>query len=168
MMSSPESGADDASGREFVRELELVDLAATDRLAAALARHARPGDVYALWGPLGVGKTAFARGFIHALGGSEEVPSPTFTLVQTYEFGSLSVYHFDLYRLERFTDAYELDIEDAFSEGVSLIEWPERLGPLLPAERLDVTLSFGSTTNARHARLAAHGSWIIRLEESLL
>jgi len=143
-------------------------LAAMDRLAAALARWARPGDVLALWGPLGVGKTAFARGFIHALGGVEEVPSPTFTLVQTYEFNGLSVYHFDLYRLERFTDAYELDIEDAFSEGVSLIEWPERLGPLLPAERLDVMLNFGGSVGARRARLIAHGAWAARLKEILL
>jgi len=147
------------------RELYLADLAATGRLAQAIARLARVGDVLALAGPLGVGKTAFARAFIRALGGEEEVPSPTFTLVQLYELGTLTLYHFDLYRLERPEEAYELGIEEAFAEGVTLIEWPERLGPLLPPERLDVALAFAEESDARRVRLTGHGRWARQLAE---
>ena len=147
------------------RELYLADLAATERLAKEIARLARVGDVLALAGPLGVGKTAFARAFIRALGGEEEVPSPTFTLVQLYELGTLTLYHFDLYRLERPEEAYELGIEEAFAEGVTLIEWPERLGPLLPPERLDLALAFAEESDARRVRLTGHGSWARRLAE---
>ncbi|MFI4988427.1 MAG: tRNA (adenosine(37)-N6)-threonylcarbamoyltransferase complex ATPase subunit type 1 TsaE [Alphaproteobacteria bacterium] len=145
-------------------EMPLADLAATGRLAAALARLVAPRDVLALSGPLGVGKTAFARAFIAALGGEEEVPSPTFTLVQLYELPPLKLYHFDLYRLVRPEDAYELGIEEAFAEGISLIEWPERLGALLPAERLDVAFAFAAEPEARQVRLTGHGGWPVRLE----
>ncbi|HUI16039.1 MAG TPA: tRNA (adenosine(37)-N6)-threonylcarbamoyltransferase complex ATPase subunit type 1 TsaE [Alphaproteobacteria bacterium] len=148
-----------------MRELALPDLAATGRLAAALAHAARTGDVFALGGPLGVGKTSFARAFIAALGGAEEVPSPTYTLVQLYELGPLTLYHFDLYRLARPEDAWELGIEEAFALGVSLIEWPERLGTLLPPERLDVALAFAGQAEARQARLEGHGGWQARLAE---
>lgn len=147
------------------RAIALPDLAATGRLAAALAQLSRPGDVLALWGPLGVGKTAFARAFIHALGGAEEVPSPTFTLVQTYELSALTVFHFDLYRLERPDDAYELGIEDSFADGMCLVEWPERLGGLLPDDRLDVILGFGEEIESRSARLVARGKWCGRMKE---
>ena len=146
-------------------ELPLPDLAATERLAAGRARITRAGDVLGLRGPLGFGKTTFARAFIRALGGEEEVPSPTFTLLQTYALGSLTVCHFDLYRLDRPTDAYELGIEEAFVDAVSLIEWPERLGTLLPRDRLEMELEFGAEPNARVARLSGHGSWAERLRE---
>ena len=90
----------------------------------------------ALKGELGAGKTTFARAFIRARGGGEAVPSPTFTLVQIYEIGDVPIWHFDAYRLRDPDEAWELGIEDAFRDGISLIEWPERLGPLLPARRL--------------------------------
>ena len=106
-----------SAGGAGCAELYLADLAATGRLAEALARLARVGDVLALAGPLGVGKTAFARAFIRALGGEEEVPSPTFTLVQLYELGTLTLYHFDLYRFERPEEAYELGIEGLSRRG---------------------------------------------------
>jgi tRNA threonylcarbamoyladenosine biosynthesis protein TsaE len=144
------------------RVIALPDPAATAALAVALARLARPGDVIALRGDLGAGKTFFARAFI----AEPDVPSPTFTLVQTYELAQGRVWHFDLYRLQSPEEAIELDIEDAFAEGISLIEWPDRLGPLLPAERLDVELSFGPTADARIARLTGHGRWAARLAES--
>jgi len=134
------------------RPIPLPDLSATRRLGAALAAHAQPGDVIALWGDLGVGKSELARAFIQSvLGPTEEVPSPTFTLVQTYDFPLAQVWHFDLYRLERPEDAIELDIEEAFASGICLIEWPERLGPYLPARRLDVRISLEGAT--RHAVL---------------
>lgn len=148
------------------REVLLVDEAATARLAEAIAALARRGDIIALWGPLGSGKTAFARAFIGALGGGPDVPSPTFTLVQSYEVPAFTIHHFDLYRLSASEEAYELGIEDAFAGDVCLVEWPERLGALLPAERLDVMLSFGRTPNERRARLLGEGSWRRRLSEA--
>lgn len=146
------------------RNLALPDLAATTRLARRLGPHLRAGDVVALRGPLGAGKTAFARALIQGLQESpEEVPSPTFSLVQQYEIGALCLWHFDLYRLAAPAEAYELGIEEAFAEGISLIEWPENLGALLPPERLDIILGLppdaGFDSARRLARLEAHGSW---------
>ncbi len=156
-----------------VREVPLPDLAATGRLGAALARALRPGDVVALAGPLGAGKTTLARAVIAALGGGEEVPSPTFTLAQSYELPGGLLWHFDLYRLAQPRDAWELGIEDAFAEAISLVEWPERLGALLPADRLEIALDFAARDvsgggDARRARLAGHGAWAARLEELAL
>ena len=135
------------------RVFDLADEAATASLARRLAQHARPGDVIALRGDLGSGKTSFARAFI----GEADVPSPTFTLVQIYERPPGRIWHFDLYRLQHPEEAVELDIEDAFAEGISLIEWPERLGPLLPAERLDIHFAFGPTPTVRCLRIMGHG-----------
>lgn len=153
--------------------LPLADEARTAALARALSALAMAGDVIALFGDLGAGKTAFARAFINALpresagggipGEAEEVPSPTFTLVQLYERAAATVWHFDLYRLEQAEEAYELGIEEAFSEGISLIEWPDRLGGLLPADRLDIRLGFGATPDARRAELTPWGSWHARI-----
>lgn len=129
---------------EPIAIIRTSDEAATKRVAAALAARVRPGDVIALQGDLGAGKTTFARGFIGALTIADEVvPSPTFTLVQTYASEAGDIWHFDLYRLKRAEEAYELGIEEAFGNGISLIEWPERLGGLLPRQRLDVTLAPG-------------------------
>lgn len=145
---------------------DLADEAATQHLAAALAPLAGAGDVIALFGDLGTGKTAFARAFVRALcGADEEVPSPTFTLVQLYDAPAATLWHFDLYRLERPEDALELDIEEAFAEGISLIEWPDRLAGLLPPVRLDITLSRGATATARHITLTGYGGWAARIEE---
>ncbi len=151
-----------------VIERRLGDETETVRLAAAIANRARPGDVIGLAGPLGVGKTRFARAFIERLAGAaEEVPSPTFTLVQTYETPAGTIWHFDLYRLEKPSDAWELGIEEAFADGIALIEWPERLESLLPAERLDMQLDFAPElgANARRARLVAHRGWAGRMTD---
>lgn len=146
--------------------LELADEAATIALACRLADIARPGDVIALHGDLGSGKTALARGFVrHLTSQDEDVPSPTFTLVQVYESETGPIWHFDLYRLNKPEDALELGIEDAFADGVSLIEWPDRLGAWLPPRRLTVTLSAGSTETARHAELTGGQDWTQRLQE---
>lgn len=143
--------------------MELADEAATGRLAARIAAVARSGDVYAISGGLGAGKTAFARAFIRALGrADEEVPSPTFTLVQTYDLPGASVWHLDLYRLSTPDDVWELGIEEAFTEAITLIEWPERMGPLLPANRLDIGLEAGATTDSRWATLTGHGRMAAR------
>ncbi|HJU20275.1 MAG TPA: tRNA (adenosine(37)-N6)-threonylcarbamoyltransferase complex ATPase subunit type 1 TsaE [Stellaceae bacterium] len=146
-----------------MKGIDLPDESATAALAARLAVRARPGDVIALKGDLGAGKTTFARAFIHALGGGEEVPSPTFTLVQLYELDAVTVWHFDLYRLQAPEEAWELGIEEAFAGGVSLIEWPERLGPLLPTDRLEIALLFGEGPEARRAQLSAGPGWAARI-----
>src|ERR1700728_1701643 len=135
--------------------LDLPEEAATAALAERIAALARTGDVFALRGDLGAGKTSFARAFIRAItrergAGDDEVPSPTFTLVQIYEPG---IWHFDLYRLRTPEEAWELGIEEAFAEGIALIEWPERLGPLLPQRRLDIALAFVEAPNARRAEI---------------
>ena len=144
-----------------------ADEAATATLAAALAARARPGDVIGLSGALGSGKTAFARGFIRALTGNaaEEVPSPTFTLVQTYDAGAATVYHFDLYRIEDPEEVWELGIEDAFADGISLIEWPERLGTSLSPEHATVRFETvpGEDPGKRRVTVAGTGGWRERL-----
>ena len=143
--------------------VELADEAATEALAGRVALEAQRGDVIALEGTLGTGKTSFARAFVRALGVEDEVPSPTFTLVQIYDTARGAVWHFDLYRLARPEDAYELGIEEAMGDGISLIEWPERLGALLPRERLDIALAMGATPQSRRATLRAAPSWTARL-----
>jgi tRNA threonylcarbamoyladenosine biosynthesis protein TsaE len=143
--------------------LELSDLAATERLAARLAPLATAGDVLTLTGSLGAGKTAFARAFIGARGGGEEVPSPTFTLVQTYAL-QVPVWHFDLYRLGGPGEVEELGWDEARAEAIALVEWPDRLGPLLPADRLDIELRQQGET-ARTALLTGHGGWRRRLKQ---
>lgn len=149
-----------------VKAVDLQNQAATEALAGAVAAQARVRDVIALFGDLGAGKTAFARGFLRARPGGEaisEVPSPTFTLVQVYELPGAPVWHFDLYRLVQAEDAWELGVEEALTEAICLIEWPDRLGRLLPAERLDVALAPGPTPDSRRATLTGHGAWAKRL-----
>ncbi len=155
-----------AQAATSMTQLSLPDEAATAALAGELARLARAGDVFALEGELGVGKTFLARAFIRALGGGAiEVPSPTFTLHQAYEFPSTTVHHFDLFRLSGPGDTHELGLEDAMAGGITLIEWPERLGPLLPGDRLDVALAYADTADSRRVTLASHGAWAGRLGE---
>jgi tRNA threonylcarbamoyladenosine biosynthesis protein TsaE len=133
--------------------LTLASEKDTVALGAALAADARRGDVIALRGPLGAGKTTLARGFIQKIvGTAEEVVSPTFTLVQVYDTADVPIWHFDLYRLDNPEDAWELGFEEALATGISVIEWPERLGALLPAARLDVVLS--SKGDKRQAELS--------------
>jgi tRNA threonylcarbamoyladenosine biosynthesis protein TsaE len=109
-------------------------------LAQPLAKDLRKRDVIALWGDLGVGKTTFARVLIQTLVGEEiDVPSPTFTLIQTYDSTHGEIWHCDLYRLKEPEEAFELGLEDAFHDAICLIEWPERLGNLLPQRRIDIT-----------------------------
>jgi tRNA threonylcarbamoyladenosine biosynthesis protein TsaE len=148
--------------------LDLASPAGTAELAAALAELARPGDILALRGELGAGKTAFARAFIRHLSAApdEEVPSPTFTLVQTYETPRGVVWHFDAYRLKDPDEIWELGFEEALAGGILLIEWPERLGSLLPRDRLDITLAPGSTAESRRATLVSEGAdWRQRLPQ---
>src|SRR5438270_13579604 len=144
--------------------IELPDEAATAALATRLARLVRRGDVIALKGELGAGKTSFARAFIRARAGhDEEVPSPTFTLVQPYELPDLTIWHFDGYRLRQPEEAWDLGIEDAFRDGVQLIEWPERFGSLIPIRRLEITLQHGAAPEGRRAIIDPGPKWASRL-----
>jgi tRNA threonylcarbamoyladenosine biosynthesis protein TsaE len=152
-----------AISRSIDLHLDLPNQSATTALAEGLAKLARTGDVIALSGGLGSGKTTLARAFIAALGIAEDVPSPTFSLVQIYETRRGLVSHFDLYRLERPEDAEELGLDEALADGIVLIEWPERLGPLLPRERLEVRLAIGATPEQRVAALRGTGDWAARL-----
>lgn len=152
-----------------IREMALPDEAATAALAGRLAAIARPRDVLALWGDLGAGKTTFARAFVAARAGEPvEVPSPTFTLVQTYDLPGGPVWHFDLYRLADPEDVWELGWEEALAEAIVLVEWPSRLGALLPPDRLDVRLSAGKSAGARQVLLEVHGAWRERPEAALV
>lgn len=137
-------------------------------LAARVAPLLRRGDVVTLQGDLGAGKTAFARALVNALSDvPEEVPSPTFTLVQTYDLPTISLWHFDLYRLpEREIDILELGWDDARQHGASLVEWPQRLGGLLPRDRLEIYIDFvKDSENSRLVSLHPHGNWQDRLKE---
>ncbi|MEK9706580.1 MAG: tRNA (adenosine(37)-N6)-threonylcarbamoyltransferase complex ATPase subunit type 1 TsaE [Alphaproteobacteria bacterium] len=139
----------------------LNDEAATSKLGAAVAAELVHGDVVALFGDLGAGKTTFARGVLRALGHGGVVPSPTFTLVQHYEMPGISVAHFDLYRLGDVGELHELGLDDARHDGTVLIEWPEIAAHALPSDRLEVHLEYAGV--GRIARLATFGSWVGRL-----
>lgn len=156
--------------------VSLADQTDTQALAARLAPFARPGDVIALAGDLGTGKTTFARGFINALFVAhdlppEEVPSPTFTLVQEYQLPDFTLYHIDLYRIEAQSELFELGLDDAFADGVSLVEWPDRLGSLLPADRLALAFRHGDPSahqDSRLVQLTAFGDWQGRIQTGAL
>ena len=138
--------------------MDLADETATDRLGRALSRALRAGEAICLSGPLGAGKSTLARALIRALTtADEEVPSPTFTLVQTYDGAGLSIAHFDLYRLSHPDEAYEIGLDEALEDGAALIEWPERLEGRLPMDRLDLVIEMLS--EGRRATLVGHGAW---------
>jgi tRNA threonylcarbamoyl adenosine modification protein YjeE len=145
------------------RRFDLPDEGATAALAAGLARLLAPGDVVALTGDLGAGKTAFARALVRALTSpEEEVPSPTFTLVQTYDTPLGPLWHFDLYRLGSPEEVMELGWDEALA-GVALVEWPDRLGRHLPEARLDLALAITGPAS-RAADLAGGPGWADRLD----
>ncbi|HCP81224.1 MAG TPA: tRNA (adenosine(37)-N6)-threonylcarbamoyltransferase complex ATPase subunit type 1 TsaE [Octadecabacter sp.] len=155
----------------MVRSTTTLRLSSEDdtaRLGETLAKYAQAGDCFLLRGQIGSGKSALARAFIRSLLGPEtEVPSPTFTLVQTYEFGDVEVWHADLYRLSDTQEAVELGLIDALSDQICLIEWPELLEDLTPETALDIdldvasdchlaTLTYGDNWRNRLAGLDAH------------
>lgn len=142
--------------------LDLQDLPATHALAARLAQLLRAGDAVLLEGPLGAGKSELARAVLRAAAGDPglEVPSPTFTLVQSYDLPAGPAHHFDLYRLDGPEGLDELGWEEA-REGIVLVEWPDRLGALAPADALRITLEPGGGEDARRVRL---GGWDDRLD----
>lgn len=136
----------------------LPDEAATDALGRALAPRLARGEALCLTGPLGAGKSTLARALIRALTTpDEDVPSPTFTLVQFYEGRGLTLAHFDLYRLTDPDEAYEIGLDEALEDGAALIEWPQRLEGRLPPDRLDIEMALDGA--GRRVRLTPHGAW---------
>lgn len=143
--------------------LFLADETATHALGAALANDLRRGGIVCLYGGLGAGKTALARAVISQLQRDagcppEDIPSPTYTILQTYQAGELSIRHFDFYRIEQPGDVYELGWEEALAEGLVLVEWPERLGPLLPSDRLEIHVS-SPGGEGRDVHFKTYGIW---------
>ncbi|WP_298163585.1 tRNA (adenosine(37)-N6)-threonylcarbamoyltransferase complex ATPase subunit type 1 TsaE [Brevundimonas sp.] len=141
--------------------IDLADAEATTALGRAVAPRLEPGEAVLLYGPLGMGKSTLARGLIRALAGEyEDVPSPTFTLVQFYETDP-PVAHFDLYRLTRPEEAFEIGLDEALDVGAALIEWPERLGDdparALGPDRLTIVLE--DRGEGRHATVSGAGAW---------
>lgn len=140
--------------------LTLADQEATERLGRAIAVRLGAGEAVCLFGPLGAGKSTLARALVRALTNEdEEVPSPTFTLVQTYEGPDFPIAHFDLYRLKSPDEAYEIGLDEALDAGAALIEWPERLEGALPTDRLDIHLEPGQSEGSRTARIEGFGAW---------
>lgn len=147
----------------FERTFALGTLEATAALGARIAASLQTGDTVALEGDLGTGKTTLARSILRALGVSENVPSPTFTLVQSYETPRLTVRHYDLYRVEDPAELDELGMDEALDEGAALIEWPERAGSRLPPDALYICLSLNK--GERSAQVAGPSRWAHALGE---
>ena len=143
--------------------LDGVDLVELDRLAQRLALVLKPGDVIAVSGPLGAGKTSFARFLLARLDVEGEVPSPTFSLVQAYTSPRFTVHHCDFYRLEE-RELAELGLDDLLPSSVTIAEWPERAGDWLPKDRLDIAMDETAEPYRRRIVLTGHGSWVPRLE----
>ncbi len=148
--------------------VSLSDERATARLAIDIACAIEPGDLVTLSGDLGAGKTTFARAFIRYLGGDDaiEVPSPTFTLVQSYELARFPLVHADFYRLSGAAELAELGFDDLPEDAVVLLEWPDRAAGFLPPDRLDITLTVAPQLGAdvRNARIVGYGAFAPRAE----
>ena len=125
----------------MIRRIESFGEHDTSETAAELARNSQKGDIYALIGDLGVGKTAFVKGFAAGLGIDEPVASPTFTILQIYESGRMPLYHFDIYRIGDPSEMDEIGYEDCFyGEGVSLVEWADRVRDIFPENTTTVKI----------------------------
>lgn len=123
-------------GFEFISNSEED----TKKLAEKIADIAKMCDIFALYGTLGMGKSVFSRAFIQHLTAADDVPSPTFTLLQIYEAKDFDIYHYDMYRIKSPEEVFELGIEDAFYQGVSLIEWPEKMERYLPSHAIKIEI----------------------------
>jgi len=146
-----------------MKELIAHSLNDTKKIAEALSGLLKQGDIVAFDGNLGVGKTAFIRFLVQRFLPTEEVPSPTFTLLQTYETPHFPIYHFDLYRLDKPEDAFELGIEDAFFEGISLVEWPEKMQKFFPHKKA-LYIKISCEGNIRRFNFCSENpSWTERL-----
>lgn len=152
-MQAPEAGP---------RRTRFACAQALEAFGAAVGRRLAKGEAVCLFGPLGAGKTTLARGLIRALTHpAQEAPSPTFTLMQSYETAGFPLAHFDLYRLKTPEEAFEIGLDEALDVGAVVVEWSERLDGALPTDRLDVRLEIAED-GARLATLRGHGVWTRR------
>jgi len=150
------------------RSILLEDQNATRALGLRLAKALKAGDVVCLQGDLGAGKTTLARSVIAAICDVDDAPSPTYTIIQTYETSDdIPLWHVDLYRIEESGELEQLGLEDAFDEAISLIEWPERLGAGVPENRLEVSLITpdDGLDTSRQARITGFGEWESRVDD---
>jgi tRNA threonylcarbamoyladenosine biosynthesis protein TsaE len=136
----------------------------TREVASALAELARPGDLLLLAGELGAGKTAFAQGFGRGLGIEARITSPTFTLANEHRGGRLMLHHLDVYRLDQISEMHDIGLPELLDEGgVTLIEWGDAIAPALPADFLEVRLTFGDDDDDRTIELHVVGpTWSAR------
>jgi len=147
--------------------VELITNSETEtcQLASGLSNYVSAGDFFGLSGDLGAGKSVFARAFLRALAVDPEleVPSPTFTLMQTYENLRINASHFDLYRIVESAEVDELGLEDTLVDGIALVEWPDRLSQQDFPDRLMIAIDDLSPTRRRFI-LSGHGAWVHKLE----
>ena len=159
MRVSPASSGIDS----FYRSFDLKAEAETAALGREIARHLAAGDTVTLSGPLGAGKTVVARAIVRTFLPREEVPSPTFTLVQSYETQNFAIAHVDLYRVKAISELRELGLDEALERGVLVVEWPDRMGLHLPSDRLDIMFE-AVDGESRLMKLVGRGSWSARLK----
>lgn len=148
--------------------LEINNLKSLGRLAKLISNYIEIGDVITLRGDIGIGKTTFARLFISSIAGYKEVvPSPTFNLALNYSYDRFNIWHFDLYRLSNCEEIWDLGIEEAFLEGISLIEWPDIMQEYLPENILDIYFYYSDPLkeNCRKLVLKGYGNWFHRIEK---
>lgn len=166
MESEKQQGvAADTGPKTHTWDAGVVTLSRLQRVAAYVALVLRPGDVVALHGDLGAGKTTFARALIRAFSGDaiSEIPSPTFTLVQSYETARGDILHFDFYRLSDAAETAEIGLDDALAHSIAVIEWPERAASALPVERLDIVIAPAAGEELRQLTLTGTAGWAHRL-----
>lgn len=147
----------------FFRSFDIRSEADTAALGREIASHLAAGDTVTLSAPLGSGKTVLARAIVRKFCPREEVPSPTFTLVQTYETQNFSIAHVDLYRVKSESELRELGLDEILERGVLIIEWPDRMGTLLPADRLDIMFE-AANGETRLMKMVGRGTWVSRLK----
>lgn len=148
----------------FAGDFPLAGLPGTEALGARIATGLRVGDAVALQGDLGAGKTTLARAILESLGVTEDVPSPTFTLVQHYETPRLPVRHYDFYRIEDPSELNELGLDEALDEGAVLIEWPEKAPNAIPPDALHIKLTI-INDRSRNAHIEGPARWRDVLKE---
>ena len=148
----------------FAGDFPLTGVSGTQALGARIAGGLQAGDAVALEGDLGAGKTTLARAILQGLGVTEDVPSPTFTLVQQYETPKLAVRHYDFYRIEDPSELNELGLDEALDDGAVLIEWPERAPDRIPPDALHIKLTI-TGDHVRNAHVEGPARWSGVLKE---
>ena len=152
----------------YIRKIYLDNVKQTKIFATQLAKYLAQEDVVAFSGNLGVGKTSLIKYLVEAMASKDiEVTSPTFNMVHIYELDAIKVWHFDLYRIKNAIEVYELGIEEAFVNGISLIEWPEIVKSILPVDMLEIKMFFGKRDDERIIHLSGVAKWIAEFKDRI-